>query len=134
MGAAALRGEERRRGVSHHADFAAYRDFAAHMKARNEGYGTGERAEPAAAPLGDSVGGLLDTAIRLAGITLPTDAMGRALCETDYLALSGATFPDYVTYEQMVEFNRKTLTPDMDEAAEMRRYAAIAQFWRVPHV
>ena len=55
---------------------------------------------------------------------------GRTACETDYLAASGATFPSDVTYEQMVDFNRATLKPDMDEAAEMRRYAAIAQFWR----
>ena len=55
---------------------------------------------------------------------------GRAACETDYLSASGATFPATVTYEQMVEFNRRTIKPNMTEADEMARYAAIAKFWR----
>ena len=55
---------------------------------------------------------------------------GRVACETDYLAASGAIFPATVTYQQMVEFNRKTMKPVMEEADEMARYAAIARFFR----
>ena len=54
---------------------------------------------------------------------------GRWACETDYLAASGATFPAHVTYEQMVDFNRRTLKPDMDEADEHARYRLIAGFF-----
>ena len=39
------------------------------------------------------------------------------------------TFPAVPT-EVLVAFNRETLRPDMDEADEMRRYAAIARFFR----
>lgn len=80
-----------------------------------------------------NVGELMAVALAAAG-SFATVTGGRTACETDYLAASGATFPASVTYEQMVELNRRTLKPDMDEAAEMRRYAAIAQFWRVRHV
>ena len=64
-----------------------------------------------------------------AGATL-CDCAGRVTCETDYLAISGATFPADVTREEMDEFNRRTLRPEMDEADEHARYAAIAKFWR----
>ena len=76
-----------------------------------------------------NVGELMEVALAAAG-SFATVTGGRTACETDYLAASGATFPASVTYEQMVEFNRRTLKPDMDEAAEMRRYALIARFWR----
>ena len=49
---------------------------------------------------------------------------------TDYLAACGRTFPADVTRAEMDEFNRRTLREDMDEAAEMRRYVAVAGFFR----
>ncbi|MBO7687085.1 MAG: hypothetical protein J6V72_11910, partial [Kiritimatiellae bacterium] len=54
---------------------------------------------------------------------------GSVACETDYLAARGATFPAHVTYEQMVDFNCRTLKPDMDEADEHARYRLIAGFF-----
>lgn len=77
-----------------------------------------------------SVGALVAAAMAAAGQS-PILMGGRTACETDYLAAQGATFPAHVTYEQMVDFNRRTLKPDMDEADEMARYAAIASFWRL---
>ena len=50
-------------------------------------------------------------------------------CETDYLAASGAVFPP-VPVEELERFNRETLRPIMDEAAEHERYAKIADFFR----
>lgn len=76
-----------------------------------------------------NVGDLMIAALAAAG-SFAVVTGGRTACETDYLAARGATFPATVTYEEMVEFNRRTLKPEMDEADEMRRYAAIAQFWR----
>ncbi len=49
---------------------------------------------------------------------------GRTACETDYLAASGATFPE-IPLAELVRFNERTLVADMDEAAEHRRYAEI---------
>lgn len=50
-------------------------------------------------------------------------------CRTDYLAASGAVFPE-VPYEKLVEFNKKTLRYLRDERDEERRYAKIADFFR----
>ena len=75
-----------------------------------------------------SVGALVAAAMAVAGRS-PILMGGRTMCETDYLAASGATFPASVTYEQMVDFNRRTLRPEMDETDEMARYAAIAEFF-----
>ena len=76
-----------------------------------------------------NVGDLMAAALAAAGsFALVTG--GRVACETDYLAASGATFPADVTREEMEEFNRATLKPDMSEADEMARYASIAHFWR----
>ena len=59
---------------------------------------------------------------------------GPTPCETDYLVACGAKFPDSVTADEMEEFNRATLRPEMDEADEFARYAAIAKFFgRSPH-
>lgn len=76
-----------------------------------------------------NVGDLMAAALAAAG-SYAIRLGGSVACETDYLAASGATFPAHVTYEQMVDFNRRTLKPDMDEADEMARYASIAYFWR----
>ena len=76
-----------------------------------------------------NVGDLMAVAMAAAG-TFALVTGGRTACETDYLAASGATFPASVTYEQMVDFNRRTLKPCMSEEDEWRRYAAIAGFWR----
>ena len=76
-----------------------------------------------------NVGDLMAVALAAAGC-YAIRLGGATACETDYLAASGATFPAHVTYEQMVDFNRRTLKPDMDEADEMARYASIAHFWR----
>ena len=74
-----------------------------------------------------NVGDLMAAAMAAAG----TSALvlgGRCACETDYLAARGATFPD-IPLAELVAFNRRTLRPDMDEAAEHSRYAQIAQFF-----
>lgn len=75
-----------------------------------------------------NVGDLLAEAMAAGSFALVTG--GRTACETDYIVESGKTFPPNVTYEQMVDFNRRTLKPIMEEADEMARYAAIAEFWR----
>lgn len=54
---------------------------------------------------------------------------GRTPCETDYLAASGATFPQ-VPIEELERFNRETMRDFMDEAAEHERYRKIALFFR----
>lgn len=54
---------------------------------------------------------------------------GATICETDYLAASGATFPE-TPMDALLDFNRRTIFADMTEADEMRRYAAIAKFFR----
>ena len=75
-----------------------------------------------------NVGDLMAAALAAAG-SYAIVTGGREPCETDYLAASGATFPAHVTYEQMVDFNCRTLKPDMDEADEHARYRLIAGFF-----
>jgi len=75
-----------------------------------------------------SVGDLMAAAIAAAGQNI-LRLGGRWACETDYLAACGATFPD-VPLAELAAFNRRTLREDMDEEQEMRRYAAIASFFR----
>ena len=75
-----------------------------------------------------NVGDIMAAAMAAAG-SFALVMGGSAACETDYLAASGATFPD-VPYDRLVAFNRDTLKPNMDEEDEWRRYAAIAGFWR----
>lgn len=75
-----------------------------------------------------NVGALMAAALAAAG-SYAIVTGGRVPCETDYLAASGATFPGDVTYEQMIEFNRATLKPEMTEADEYARYAQIAVFF-----
>lgn len=76
-----------------------------------------------------SVGALVAAAMAAAGQS-PILMGGRTMCETDYLAATGAVFPSSVTREEMEQFNRRTIREDMTEADDMRRYAAIAGFWR----
>ena len=112
-----------RRSCRDYADVAQWRD-------RDEDYNKGEPTDTPA--FGGNVGAMAAAMLAAAGVTLPVG--GRVTCETDYLAISGATFPADVTREEMEDFNRRTLKPDMDEADEQARYAAIAEFWRRDHV
>ena len=106
-------------------DFATYREVLRTMPP--EPYHTAIGIDCRTTP---NVGDLMAAAMAAAG-TFALVMGGRTACETDYLAAQRATFPAHVTYEQMVDFNRRTLKPDMDEADEMARYAAIASFWRL---
>ncbi len=75
-----------------------------------------------------NVGDMMAAAMAAAGM-VACDFAGRIRCETDYLAISGATFPADVTREEMEDFNRKTLKAVMDEAGEFDRYRLIATFF-----
>lgn len=109
------------------------RDYAAVAQWRDAGpeYGKGQPTDTT--PFGGNVGAMVAAMLAAEGATL-CDCAGRVTCETDYLAISGATFPADVTREELEDFNRKTLKSDMDEADEQSRYAAIAGFWRRSHV
>ena len=76
-----------------------------------------------------NVGDLMAAALAAAG-SYAIRIGGSVACETDYLAASGATFPADVPIADLVAFNHATLIDDMDEYHEMRRYAAIAGFFR----
>lgn len=76
-----------------------------------------------------SIGSTIEAALALAGQSV-LRLGGRFACETDYLAACGRTFPADVTRAEMEEFNRRTIREDMDEEAEMRRYVAVAKFFR----
>lgn len=104
------------------------RDYAdvAQWRNRGEEYGKGEPTDTPA--FGNNVGAMAAAVIAAAGAAL-CDFAGRVACETDYLAVSGATFPVDVTREEMEEFNRRTLKADMDEADERARYERIADFF-----
>lgn len=78
---------------------------------------------------GGNVGELMAAEMAAAG-TFALVLGGPTPCETDYLAASGATFPVDVPRAELEKFNRRTLRPEMDEADEQARYAAIAKFWR----
>lgn len=112
------------RSISDYADVAQWRDAGAE-------YATGEPTDTM--PCGGNVGAMAAAMLAAAGATL-CDVAGRVACETDYLAISGATFPADVTREEMEDFNRRTICDVMDEADERARYAAIAGFWRRHHV
>ncbi len=75
-----------------------------------------------------NVGDLMLVAMMAAG-TMPRICGGAYPVETDYLAARGAVFPA-VPRAELEEFNRRTLREDMTEADEMRRYAAIARFFK----
>jgi len=74
-----------------------------------------------------NVGDMIAAAMSAAGMSL-CDFAGRIRCETDYLAISGATFPEVPAVE-LEAFNKKTLKPDMTEADEFNRYRLIATFF-----
>ncbi len=75
-----------------------------------------------------NVGDLMVVAMMAAG-TMPKVCGGATPCETDYLAARGAVFPA-VPRAELEAFNRATLREDMTEADEMRRYVAIARFFK----
>ena len=108
-----------RQSCRDYADVAQWRDAEAD-------YDMGEPTDTTA--FGGNVGAMAAAMLAVAGATL-CDFAGRVACETDYLAISGATFPSDVTQEEMEEFNRQTIRDVMDEADERERYAAIAGFF-----
>jgi len=77
---------------------------------------------------GANLGEMTLEMLMAAGIVLPSGE--RITCETDYLAMRGKKFPEDVTRSEMEDFNRRTLKPVMDEAAERKRYEAIAEFFK----
>ena len=98
------------------------------MQAQAEYRCGGERFESVpTSGFGASVGSVMAAALAAAGATV-CDFAGRIVCETDYLAISGATFPDIPT-DELVAFNKATLKPDMTEADEFYRYRKIATFF-----
>ena len=105
-------------------DYATYREVLRTMP--TEPYRTPVDIDCRTTP---NVGELMAAELAAAGLYVRCIG-GRTACETDYLVESGKTFPPNVTYEQMVDFNRRTLKPIMEEAEEVRRYKAIAEFWR----
>jgi len=75
-----------------------------------------------------NVGDLMAVALAAAG-SFAFCIGGRTPCETDYLAASGAVFPQDVPVAELERFNRETMRPYMDEAAEHERYRRIAAFF-----
>ncbi len=97
-------------------------------RAQAEYHGDGERFEAASTSgFGANVGSAMDAALAAAGSTV-CDFAGRIVCETDYLAISGARFPD-VPIAELVAFNEATLKQNMTEADEFDRYRKIATFF-----
>ena len=74
-----------------------------------------------------NVGEMISAALSAVG-ALPAVIGGSVPCETDYLAASGAVFPE-VSIEEMESFNQATLFANMSEDDEQRRYIAIAKFF-----
>ena len=74
-----------------------------------------------------SIGDLMAVAMAAAGASV-CDFAGRVPCETDYLAISGAKFPESVTAEQMARFNHATYALPDDERSAVR-YEAMSAFW-----
>ena len=98
------------------------------MQAQAEYRGDGERFEAVSTSgFGASVGSVMAAALAAAGATV-CDFAGRKICETDYLAISGARFPE-VSADELVAFNEATLKPNMTEADEFDRYRKIAVFF-----
>ena len=83
-------------------------------------------------PIAANVGDMVAAAMAAAGMTLCNPAC-RIRCETDYLAISGMTFPD-VSFEELDAFNRRTLKHNMTEADEFNRYRLIATFFHRGHL
>ena len=74
-----------------------------------------------------NVGEMISAALMAVG-ALPAVIGGSVPCETDYLAASGAVFPE-VSIEEMESFNQATIFANMSEDDEQRRYIAIAKFF-----
>ena len=74
-----------------------------------------------------NVGEMISAALMAVG-AVPAVIGGSVPCETDYLAASGAVFPE-VSIEEMESFNQATLFANMSEDDEQRRYIAIAKFF-----
>ena len=74
-----------------------------------------------------NVGEMISAALMAVG-AVPAVIGGSVPCETDYLAASGAVFPE-VSIEEMESFNQETLFANMSEDDEQRRYIAIAKFF-----
>ena len=74
-----------------------------------------------------NVGQMISAALMAVG-AVPAVIGGSVPCETDYLAASGAVFPE-VSIEEMESFNQATLFANMSEDDEQRRYIAIAKFF-----
>lgn len=104
-------------------DWRAFKDVRRVMDYQNP-----QSATETSGCFGGNVGEMAAAMLAAAGATLCGFA-GRVACETDYLAISGATFPTDVTREEMERFNRLTMKAVMDEADEEARYAAIAGFF-----
>lgn len=109
--------------MSYRTDWQTFRDVR--ETAGPEKYHTADEIDCRVSP---NVGDMVSVMLAAAGAYAPICG-GSTPCETDYLAASGATFPASVTREEMEAFNRRTLREVMDEAAEMRRYMAIAGFF-----
>ena len=77
---------------------------------------------------GGNVGEMAAAVLAAAGATL-CDFAGRVACETDYLAISGASFPADIPMDELLAFNRRTLSENMTEADERARYEKIADFF-----
>lgn len=78
--------------------------------------------------MGPNVGEMTAAVMAAAGMNICGFAC-RVACETDYLAISGATFPATVSRAEMEAFNKRTMKPVMDEKAEFERYCKIATFF-----
>ncbi|MBO7685248.1 MAG: hypothetical protein J6V72_02620 [Kiritimatiellae bacterium] len=74
-----------------------------------------------------NVGELMAAAFAAEGISIMVQGC-RFPCATDYLAATGATFPD-VPLERLQAFNRATLHEDMTEEDEEARYMKISRFF-----
>ena len=83
-------------------------------------------------PIAANVGDMVAEAMAAAGMML-CDPACRISCETDYLAISGMTFPD-VPFDELDAFNKKTLKPNMTEADEFNRYRLIVTFFHREHL
>ena len=74
-----------------------------------------------------NVGEMISAALMAVG-AVPAVIGGSVPCETDYLAASGAVFPE-VSIDDMESFSQATLFANMSEDDEQRRYIAIAKFF-----
>ena len=74
-----------------------------------------------------NVGDIMAAAMAAAGLSALT-MCGAAICETDYLFASGATFPATVTMEQIERFSHATLMLPDDVASKVR-YEFMSVFW-----